>query len=123
MKRREAEREAQIEKRERWAAMEATMRAAAERAKLRAPAHKRWLKVHEVARLLSISLRRAYYLIEEGRIPHINMGRRMIRVREDALLEFMAECGGRASREQGWGMRPGAGWVKPRRDIAKKRDR
>lgn len=45
----------------------------------------------EAARLLSISERKLHYLLADGTIPSIRLGRRRL-IRMDDLREFLAQC-------------------------------
>lgn len=60
-----------------------------------------WLPVTAIAKRMGISRRRVYTLIQEGRIPAVNFGERLWRVRERDLLRYMEHCGRRSLEERG----------------------
>ncbi len=49
-------------------------------------------RVDDAARLLSISRSEAYTLISKGVIPHIRIGKKMIRIPAYALNEMVAQA-------------------------------
>ena len=49
----------------------------------------RLLTVKEIAQLLALSPRTIYSLAQQGRIPHLRLGERVIRFDRDAVLEHM----------------------------------
>ena len=55
-------------------------------------APERWLDVEETARRLHISERKVYYLIREGKLRAVNMAKRLWRIRESALHEYLEQC-------------------------------
>lgn len=54
-----------------------------------------FLTVRQAAEILQVDLRTTYYLVQDGVIPTVRLGKRRLRVPKDALMAKLQESGGR----------------------------
>jgi excisionase family DNA binding protein len=59
----------------------------------------RLLRPDEAAERLNVRLHRLYQLVREGTVPAVRLGSRQIRIRPDALEEFIASGGSQPGTE------------------------
>lgn len=48
----------------------------------------RFLNVREVAEILGVPVGRVYALVQKGVLPHVRLGRKQIRIPEEALRKW-----------------------------------
>lgn len=48
----------------------------------------RFLSVKDVAEILGVPVGRVYVLVQKGILPHVRLGRRQIRIPEEALRKW-----------------------------------